>query len=336
VLRVAVALLPVLVFLAILVLMDSFKLVSLRSVLRSIAAGGVAALLAAALNVWMLEALSLPTTTLSRYFAPLTEELLKALPMVYLIRRRQVGFLVDAAIHGFALGAGFALVENVYYLRSLEGASPLLWIVRGFGTALLHGATTTMFATVSKSVTDRHPEWSLAGFAPGWLSAAVLHSAFNHFPVTPLAQTAILLVVVPLLLVAVFERSEKGTREWLGVGFDTEVEILQQVTSNALDESRIGQYLRSLTSRFEGLVVADMLCLLRIQLELSLRAKGVLMAREAGLPIEIGPDVRANLEELGYLEKSIGRTGLLALHPILRTSSRDLWQIYMLDSSAAP
>ncbi len=33
---------------------------------------------------------------------------------------------------------------------------------------------------------------------------------------------------------------------------------------------------------------------------------------------------------IGYLEKAIGRTGLLAVRPILRRSSRDLWQIYKL------
>jgi hypothetical protein len=37
------------------------------------------------------------------------------------------------------------------------------------------------------------------------------------------------------------------------------------------------------------------------------------------------------LEELKYLEKSIGRTGQMAVKPFLRMSSRDLWQLYMLE-----
>ncbi len=97
----------------------------------------------------------------------------------------------------------------------------------------------------------------------------------------------------------------------------------------------MGRYLLSLRSRFEGPVVADMMCLLRVHLELSIRAKGVLMAREAGLPIEVGEDVRANLNELRYLERSIGPTGRLALQPMLQTSSRHLWQIYMLETEGA-
>ena len=97
----------------------------------------------------------------------------------------------------------------------------------------------------------------------------------------------------------------------------------------------MGRYLLSLRSRFEGPVVADMMCLLRVHLELSIRAKGILMAREAGLPIEVGEDVRANLKELRYLERSIGPTGRLALQPMLQTSSRHLWQIYMLETEGA-
>ena len=74
-----------------------------------------------------------------------------------------------------------------------------------------------------------------------------------------------------------------------------------------------------------------MLCLLRIHLELSIRAKGLLLAREAGFDVPAGPDVRANLRELRYLEQALGTTGRLAVKPILRRTSRDLWQLYKLE-----
>jgi len=43
--------------------------------------------------------------------------------------------------------------------------------------------------------------------------------------------------------------------------------------------------------------------------------------------------VRERLAELRYLEGSIGRTGLLALKPLLRQGTRDLWQVYFLEES---
>ena len=60
----------------------------------------------------------------------------------------RIGFLVDAAIYGFAVGAGFALAENLYYLHLAAEAGMGTWIVRGFGTALMHGGTTALFAVM--------------------------------------------------------------------------------------------------------------------------------------------------------------------------------------------
>jgi RsiW-degrading membrane proteinase PrsW (M82 family) len=329
-LNVAVALLPVLLFLAILVFLDSFKLVSIRSVLLALAAGGVAALAAGWAYGWLLDASGLTAPLYSRYAAPLVEETLKAAWIVLLLRRRRVGFLVDAAILGFAVGAGFALVENVDYLRALEERRVFLWLVRGFGTAVLHGATTAIFAMLAKGLGDRHPKHPWLTLAPGLLLAAGIHAAYNHVLLPPIVATALLFVVLPLVMVFVFEGSERTTREWLGGGLDVDIELMDSILSGQALETRVGDYLRSLKAHFPGEAVGDMLCLLRIQTELGIRAKGLLLAREAGLDVPVGDDVRANLLELRYLEGAIGRTGLLALKPLLGQSAQDLWQIYLL------
>jgi len=332
-LNVLVALLPVVAFLLALLLMDSFKLVSTRSVLQALAAGAVAALLGARLHEALFDAWAPPPVAFSRYVAPLTEEALKALYVVWLLRRKRAGFLVDAAILGFSVGAGFALVENVEYLRAVAEPQVFLWIVRGFGTAILHGAATAILAVIAKVIGDRRPEQPLAAFLTGLLAAAGIHSLFNHFVLPPLAATGLLLVVLPPAFVAVFEHSERATREWLGVGLDDELELLESIRSGEVLGTRVGGYLQSLKSHFPGTAVADMLCLLRTQLELSIRAKGLLLAREAGFAVPVGEDVRAHLEELKYLEGAIGTTGLLAVKPMLRRSSRDLWQLYKLDEA---
>jgi hypothetical protein len=77
-------------------------------------------------------------------------------------------------------------------------------------------------------------------------------------------------------------------------------------------------------------VIVDMMCLLRLRAELAIRAKGILMMREAGFDPEPDPALKATFEELRYLEQSIGKTGLLALQPFLHTTTRDLWQLNML------
>jgi RsiW-degrading membrane proteinase PrsW (M82 family) len=330
VLKAALALLPALVFLGSLVLMDSFKLVPLRAVLRAIAIGGLAAIACMFANGFLLDLTGMELTVFSRYGAPVIEELAKAAWIAFLIRRQRVGFLVDAAILGFGVGTGFALVENMDYLRTLTTTNMLVWVVRGFGTAIMHGAATAIFAVLTKSLVDRRDKGEALDFLPGFVVAVAIHSAYNHSLLHPLVTTILLIALLPPLLILAFGRSEQATREWLGLGMDTDVELLQSIRSGQIGGTRVGGYLRSLTSRFPGPVVADMLCMMQIHLELSVRAKGLLLAREAGLPVVIGADVRANLEELRYLEKAIGPTGLLAMKPIRRQSSRDLWQLHVL------
>lgn len=329
-LKAALALLPSIALLGALVVMDSFKLVPLKTVLKAIAMGGLAALTIVVVNPLLYDWTGMERTAFTRYVAPVVEELAKAAWIAHLIRRQRLGFLVDAAIVGFGVGAGFALVENLDNLRTLTTTNLLVWVVRGFGTAVMHSAATALFAVLTKSLVDRREKGEALDLLPGFVVAVAVHSAFNHTLLHPLVTTVLLVALLPPLFILAFERSERATREWLGLGMDTDVELLQSIRSGTIRESRVGSYLRSLTSRFPGPVVADMLCLLRIHLELSIRAKGLLLAREAGLPVEVGSDVKANLEELKYLEDAIGPTGLLAMKPIQRQSSRDLWQIHVL------
>jgi hypothetical protein len=78
-----------------------------------------------------------------------------------------------------------------------------------------------------------------------------------------------------------------------------------------------------------------MFCLLRLEIELGIRAKGMLMAREAGLEAPVDEGLLAQLEEVAYLRRSIGRTGLIALRPLRMTSDRDEWHRYLLQQAAA-
>lgn len=328
--NVVVAFVPVGLFLLLLVLMDSFKLARPSAIAKAIAWGVVAALVCGLLYRALAPALPLSAAAFSRYIAPLTEETAKGAFVVYLIRRRRIGFPVDAAQLGFAVGAGFALIENLEFLRVLGDAGVVLWLVRGLGTAMLHGATTAIFAMLSQTASDAHPERIARAFLPGWLAAVGIHSAFNHVPLPPAAMAGLLMVALPALVLFVFQRSEAVTRDWVSAGLDLDLVMLDVFSSQTFSLTRFGRYLEELRGRFPGPVVADMLCLLRVELELSVQAKAAVMVREAGVILPVHDDARHALAEVQYLRASIGRTGLLALQPFGVTSHRDEWHRYLL------
>ncbi|HEY4137141.1 MAG TPA: PrsW family glutamic-type intramembrane protease [Casimicrobiaceae bacterium] len=329
-----VGLLPVLTLLATLLYLDSYKLVRLRAVIAVLGSGAAIAAFCYVVNAYLVVLLGMDLAAFARYVAPLSEELLKSLVVVALIRSNRIGFLIDAAIFGFAVGTGFATVENLYYLEHVRDAGIGIWLVRGFGTALMHGGCTAIFAMMSVAMLERARHGTLAALVPGFIVAVLLHSAYNHMYVSPKLATAIVIVVLPPLLLLVFQRSEKSVSDWLVEGFDADTQMLEAITSGRFTESPAGRYLDSIKHRFKGPVVADLLCYVRLHTELALRAKGLLMMRENGFEMAIDDETRAKVAEMRYLKQTIGKTGVLAVQPMLYGSHKDIWQLSLLDDES--
>jgi RsiW-degrading membrane proteinase PrsW (M82 family) len=326
-----VSVLPVFLFLGALVVIDSYKLVSLRAVLVAVVAGLAAGAASYGVNVNLAPALDLDPRSYSRFVAPFIEETLKAAFIVYLLARNKMGFVVDAAIYGFGIGTGFAFLENLYYLRVNPDAAIWTWVVRGFGTAIMHGGCTAILAMVARTLHNQVESVKPHLLVPGLVVAIALHSLYNSFLLKPLLATALIVLVFPYVAIAIFQQSEKDTKGWLGSGFDTDQDMLAAILAGKVAATPVGQYLKTIGDRFSPEVMVDMMCLLRLRAELGIRAKGILMMREAGFEPEPDAKLKDTFEEVRFLEKSIGRTGMLALKPFLHTSTRDLWQLNLLD-----
>jgi protease PrsW len=329
--RAPIALLPVLLFLAGLVHLDAYKLLRLRTVLALIAAGALAAGASYLANNLVYAHFNGSFLSYSRSVSPWIEEALKAVVLVYLIRSRRVGLAVDAGIAGFAIGTGFALIENLYYLASRPEAALPIQVLRGFGTAIMHGGTGTVLAMISTTLYERRPQGGLLLLLPGFLAAVALHVGFNLLLQWPAIATLAMVVALPLVIYLVFRHSEAVLRDWLDTDLDSKVRLLDSISNGTFLDSNAGRYLQSLRDRFRGEHLADMLCCLRVHGELALRAKGVLLLRESGLeepPLD--EETRDKLAELKQLERAVGRAGMLALRPIMMTSGKDIWELRLL------
>lgn len=329
--RAPIALVPVLLFLGALVQGDSYKLLRFKTVLAIAAAGALAAGASYVANVWAFGHFAEDFQSYSHYVSPWIEESLKAVVLVFLLRTRRVGLPVDAGIAGFAIGTGFALVENLYYLASRPDTALAVQVIRGFGTAIMHGGTTTVLAMISVTLYERRPNGGLHLMLPGLLAAVVLHAGFNQLLARPALATLATVLVLPFVIYLVFQRSERVLRDWLDTDLDSNVQLLELINSGTFLGSPVGRVLESLRDRFRGEDLADMLCLLRLHGELALRAKGVLLLRESGMEeLALDDETRDKLAELAQLERAIGRTGMLALRPLMMATGKDIWQLKLL------
>lgn len=330
ILRFALALLPVLLFLAALRALDSYKLVPSRMVLTALAAGALAAALCFAVNTFVFQHFPQHQDQYARFGAPVLEEATKAVYWIFLIAAARTAFMADSAICGFAIGAGFALVENISYFHLLQGKSLGIWILRGFGTAVMHGGVAALGATISAFLLESRQWRGVRLFAPGLLAAIALHSLFNQTLQAPVASLLAAVIGLPLILGFVFYFSERSLRQWLGGKLDRDIDMLNMIRSQEFQQSRVGSYLSSLQEAFPPELRGDMLSLLQLTTELSVRAKSDLLLREVGLEVAPDPELESLFAELKYLEKSIGPTGMLAVRPLLSQTPRDLWEMHHL------
>ncbi|MDZ7740507.1 MAG: PrsW family glutamic-type intramembrane protease [Bacteroidota bacterium] len=241
-----------------------------------------------------------------------------------------MGFTVDSAIYGFAAGTGFALAENMFYLFNLgTGADLLTWILRGFGTALMHGGNTALLAIIIMSGIQRDKAMGVVIW-PALLVAYILHSAYNHFFFHPFLQAILLLIVLPAAFALVFIKNNRLMQNWLEIEFSNEVDMLRMIRQGRFRQTRAGSYLASLRKHFSSETIVDLYCYVSLYLELSIKAKRNLMLKENGFQILIEEDVKGKLLEIEHLRKRIGKTGELALQPLVRMKHRELWKLNQL------
>lgn len=329
--KIAVSLTPVLLFLGLFLFFDSFRLVNRWVLIICLVWGGVAASISLVGNTLMADLLHLSFDTLSRYVAPFTEEILKISILLLLISRHRIGFAVDAAIYGFAVGSGFAFTENLIYLLQVgpEQASFWTWMARGAGTAVMHGGSTAIAGVILVNrLTDSRK--LLQPFLLAVVVSYFIHALYNAFLLNPLVSALVVVILVPAAMITVFKMGERNLQRWLDMGMDAEVSLLLMINRGTFSGTRAGAYLLSVKDHFPKEVVMDIYGFMALYLELSVKAKSMMLLKENDLPLPVEPDIKDKLRELDRLRRKIGRSGLLALRPILRMNRSDIWALSIL------
>ncbi len=122
--------------------------------------------------------------------APLIEEAMKGLALVWLLRHRrdQIHGTLDAAMYAMCVGIGFAAVENVeYYAAALQKSPPVLAftvIQRGLITPLAHPLFTFATALGIAIAANRRAPARVGYPILGYACAVSAHSLWNTFPLT--------------------------------------------------------------------------------------------------------------------------------------------------------
>ena len=121
--------------------------------------------------------LSMDTYSMTVIITPVSEELLKALPVLYyaivISDKRERLFTASMAI-----GIGFALLENAYFLLNSDNFTIIIAIIRAFGAGLMHGMCTLLVGVGISFVKKKRKLFAVGTF--GLLSTAIVyHGIYN-------------------------------------------------------------------------------------------------------------------------------------------------------------
>jgi protease PrsW len=328
------ALVPVLVMLAIFVWLDAFKLMSLGEILLLLIMGGGAALVTYPISGRFIDVLPIGFNNYSRYVAPWIEEALKTILMIMLFRLNRIGYKLDAVISGFAIGAGFSLVENILYLTLFPSYGAGTWLVRGLGTAVMHGTTLAILAAVAHELAERETreaagdfDFRLWWFLPGYLIAVAIHTAFNQFPDRPLLAMMGAAVCAPVAIIAIFYFGQAEAERWLVTEHAEHKAQLDTLRAGEWPDSPAGRKIAALAERLDPETAKRIRRYWELQAWLVAEAEETMLEEAAGDADFNADEIRAALAELGGLKRALGRSTFAAMNALLPFSRNDQWEL---------
>ena len=180
----------------------------LRRLVVFMIVGIFACLFVSEINSLLLRAFNNDIFFVTTTITPVTEEIVKMLPILFfaIVVTDERSTLIPIS---FAVGVGFALLENVVILTQNVESVTILWaLVRGFGSGLVHGICTVMVGWGISYIKKRRKFFYCGTFA--LLSAAIIyHAIYNLLVQSQYQYVGILLPTITYIPVILFLRKKK-------------------------------------------------------------------------------------------------------------------------------
>ena len=324
------ALLPVVIYIIVVYQIDNFSLISVKRLLLLILCGMLTAL--ACFALFQLTGKIIPESQ-SDSVNPIIEEMVKGIPLLWLASRKKIVFFIDSVICGAAVGGGFSILENIFYLLLGDQMGIGTVLFRGLEVALVHMGCSALVAaglmlivrmieySRSRSVVKKS-DIAMSVFLLS--EAPVLHLFHNTFHFVPLVQFVFVIGTLGGLLVWTYFYDVEMIHSWIDTGLDKQLDLLASIKTGRLDDTPTGKFLESVKDAFPPKDFFDIICYVQLHVELSVASRSRVMLRETGLednlPLsdEMKEQIISQYIEYKILEKRLGNAARMTIAPIVK------------------
>ncbi len=264
--------------------------------------------------------------------APFTEEIGKALLIVYLIGHPRFRNIVEGTIYGFAAGIGFAIAENLYFTFT-NAASFSDILTRVLSTTLMHATASGLVGTFLGRYRRSQARYRRIYPWLGFSAAILLHAAYNN-SVTLLGEGAHLLIVAVLIGalggLLTWRQIQLGLRDekeridaMLTVRGVTAKErrALQQMGTDALD----GVF-AELSERFGKRIADQMRRLMVVQANIGILKSNLNTPASERLLTAWRKEIDALTAEMSTLQRRIGSLAMVFFRGVFLDEQRALYE----------
>ena len=312
--------------------LDKYKTGEFKFVILSAAAGVLAYGMAVLVNPIPRSLGWLDTNQMVRFVAPVTEEILKALVLLFLVRRPKFNYFVDGAIYGFATGVGFAVAENYEYMLVHLDTAFSVAITRVISTNLMHAAACATVGIVLGWARFQKPAPRWLYSLGGLLLAILFHTGYNNL-VTRVSGLVVLLYAVIVggsaagLIAFMIRRGLKEEQGWIQEMLGEADRVEAEEVNAVQNIDKVNKVLARLETMLGSQAAKKIEELVRIQARLGILRKSAEKMSDEKMRAGILAEIEEARKTMEQIRRSVGPYAMVYLR---YTHLEEVFSIYDL------
>ncbi len=295
--------------------------------IATLVCGALAYYLASQINPAIINSGWVTRDQVIRITAPILEEFLKALILIYLVQRADFNYVVDGAIYGFGAGIGFAIIENFEYITGHPEIALTVAIARVFSTNLVHATASGVIgaALASRRADRTWLGWLFVVF--GYAFSMAFHMGFN----TMVSKGTFLIFAVVFgfagvgIIYATIKRGLNIQKTW----FLESLGDLNRVTKNEVKALNTIEKIDGLLKPFEiqfGPEKVEMVkAMLSKQAQLGIKTKLLDSTSSENQKHDIEKVINDLQSEIGFLRSKIGSYCMMFVRAVYMDTDIKIW-----------
>ncbi|MBK7451240.1 MAG: PrsW family intramembrane metalloprotease [Anaerolineales bacterium] len=267
-----------------------------------------------------------------RFVAPVIEEILKAVILVYLVQRADFNYVVDGALYGFGSGIGFAVTENYEYVMGHSEVAMTIALARVFSTNLMHATSSGLIGTaLAYQRGDKTIRGRLA-IAAGYIISISIHMGFN----TLVNSGGNLIVLIFAILIGVtgaaliwyiIKRGLNIQKDWVAEKLGMADRVTQEETRVVSNIEAVHEVLAPVEARFGAEKAALVRSLIYKQAEIGIKRKLLETAANETRKKEINTIIEDLVKEINLLRNQIGTYCMMMVREVYLSQDLQIWSL---------